>query len=134
VVLVDGVPVKDVQATEAVYATDQMVCVCVVRIGKLNVLVVDTRLVDVDTLDRALVVEEVWVVEVYVVELSVDVEVKVEILVNVVLYSVDGTVRVLGTVVVDVMVVVVGAVDDRVRVVVVVAGVVNTLFRINEIV
>jgi hypothetical protein len=58
----------------------------------------------------------------------------VEIPVKVVLYSVDGTVSVAGTVVVEVVDVVVGAIDDRVCVVVEVAGVVNKLFRMNEIV
>lgn len=65
---------------------------------------------------------------------SVEVEVEVEMLVNVVLYSVDGTVKVAGTVVVEVVDVVVYAVEDRVCVVVVVADVVNRLFRIDEIV
>jgi len=69
-----------------------------------------------------------------VVDCSVDVEVEVEMLVNVVLYSVDGTVKVAGTVVVEVVDVVVYAVEDRVCVVVVVADVVNRLFRIDEIV
>ena len=68
------------------------------------------------------------------VDCSVDVEVDVEMLVNVVLYSVDGTVKVAGTVVVEVVDVVVYAVEDRVCVVVVVADVVNRLFRIDEIV
>jgi hypothetical protein len=90
--------------------------------------------VDVDTLESELVVDDVWVVEVYVVEYSFDVEVEVEMLVNVVLYSVDGTVKVAGTVVVEVIDVVVYAVDDSVCVVVVVAVVVSKLVRMEEIV
>ena len=89
---------------------------------------------DVDTLDTELVVDNVWVAEVDVVDFSFDVEVEVEMLVNVVLYSVDGTVKVPGTVVVEVIDVVVDAVDDSVCVVVVVAGVVSKLVRMEEIV
>ena len=74
------------------------------------------------------------VVEVCVVDVSVDVEVEVDMLVNVVLYSVDGTVKVAGTVVVDVTDVIVVAVEDKVCVVVVVAGVVKRLVRTVEIV
>ena len=85
-------------------------------------------------MESELVVEDVCVVDVYVVDGSVDVDVEVEMLVKVVLYSVDGTVKVAGTVVVEVVDVVVYAVEDEVCVVVVVADVVTRLFRIDEIV